>query len=77
MKKIISSNELFKIFLVEHYDAENNTTSSHYELFEGLHIPVEIFESFSKAEQAMQQKTEFFTQLIKRIPLYFEARFIA
>lgn len=77
MKKIMSSNELFKIFLVEQYDAESQTISSHYELFEGFHVPVEIFESFAKAEQAMLQKTEFFKQLVQRIPLYFEARFVA
>ena len=77
MKKIISSNELFKIFLVEKYDADNQTVVSHYELFEGGHRPVETFESFAKAEQTMLQKTEFWKQLTKKIPLYFEARFIA
>lgn len=77
MKKIISSNELFKIFLVEQYDPENQTVVSHYELFEGGHRPVEAFESLAKAEQTMQQKTEFWKQLTKAIPLYFEARFIA
>jgi hypothetical protein len=77
MKKIISSNELFKIFLVERYDQDNQTVISHYELFEGGHLPVETFESFAKAEQTMQQKTEFWKQLTKKVPLYFEARFIA
>lgn len=77
MKKIISSNELFKIFLVEKYDADNQTVTLHYELFEGGHRPVEIFESLAKAEQTMQQKTEFWKQLTKKIPLYFEGRFIA
>lgn len=77
MKKIISSNELFKIFLVEKYDPDNQTVVSHYELFEGGHRPVETFESLAKAEQTMLQKTEFWKQLTKKIPLYFEARFIA
>jgi len=77
MKKIISSNELFKIFLVEEYDPDNQTVVSHYELFEGGHRPVETFESLAKAEQTMLQKTEFWQQLIKKIPLYLEARFIA
>ncbi len=77
MKKIISSNELFKIFLVERYDADKQAVTAHYELVEGPHAPVEIFESFRTAEQAMQQKTEFWKQLLKKIPLYFEARFIA
>lgn len=77
MKKIISSNELFKIFLVEKYDADNQTVVSQYELFEGGHRPVETFESLAKAEQTMQQKTEFWKQLIKRVPLYIEGRFIA
>ncbi len=77
MKTIISSNELFKIFLVERYDADNQTIVSHYELFEGGHRPVEIFESLDQAEQTMLQKTEFWKQLTKKIPLYFEARFIA
>jgi hypothetical protein len=77
MKKIISSNELFKIFLVEKYDADNQSVVSHYELFEGGHRPVETFESLDKAEQTMLQKTEFWKQLTQKIPLYFEARFIA
>ncbi|HTF95451.1 MAG TPA: hypothetical protein VL995_04895 [Cellvibrio sp.] len=77
MKKIISSNELFKIFLVEKYDVDRNAVTSHYELVEGPHVPVEIFESFPVAEQAMRQKTEFWKQLLKKIPLYVEARFIA
>lgn len=77
MKKIISSNELFKIFLVEKYDASNEAMTLHYELFEGVHLPVEIFESFAKAEQTMLQKTEFWKQLLKKTPLYLEARFIA
>jgi hypothetical protein len=77
MKKIISSNELFKIFLVEKYDPDNQTVVSYYELFEGRHRPVETFESLAKAEQTMVQKTEFWKQLTKKIPLYFEARFIA
>lgn len=77
MKKIISSNDLFKIFLVEKYDPENQTVIAHYELFEGGHRPVETFESLAKAEQTMLQKTEFWQQLIKKIPLYLEARFIA
>lgn len=77
MKKIISSNELFKIFLVENYDANKNAVTMCYELFEGPHAPVEIFDSFPVAEQAMLQKTEHWKQLVKRIPLYFEARFIA
>ncbi len=77
MKKIISSNELFKIFLVERYDADNQTIISHYELFEGGHRPVETFESLDQAQQTMLQKTEFWKQLTQRIPLYFEGRFIA
>jgi len=77
MKKIISSNELFKIFLVEQHDSDNQTVSLHYELFEGGHRPVETFESLAQAEQTMLQKTEFWKQLTKKIPLYFEARFIA
>lgn len=77
MKTIISSNELFKIFLVEKYDADKQAVISHYELFEGGHRPVETFESFAKAEQTMLQKTEFWKQLLKRTPLYLEARFIA
>jgi hypothetical protein len=77
MKKIISSNELFKIFLVEKYDPDNHTVISHYELFESGHRPVETFESLAKAEQTMVQKTEFWQQLIKKMPLYLEARFIA
>ncbi|MDR7088387.1 MULTISPECIES: hypothetical protein [Cellvibrio] len=77
MKKIISSNELFKIFLVENYDADNQKVTSHYELFEGGHRPVETFESLDQAQQTMLQKTEFWKQLTKKIPLYFEARFIA
>lgn len=77
MKKIMSSNELFKIFLVERYDADRRAVVSHYELFEGVHVPVEIFESFAKAEQTMQRKTEFWRQLVNRIPLYLEGRFIA
>lgn len=77
MKKIISSNELFKIFLVEKYDPDNQKVTLSYELFEGGHRPVETFESLAKAEQTMLQKTEFWKQLTKKIPLYFEARFIA
>ena len=77
MKKIISSNELFKIFLVEKYDPDNQAVISHYELFEGGHRPVETFESLAKAEQTMLQKTEFWEQLIRRVPLYLEGRFIA
>lgn len=77
MKKIISSNELFKIFLVEKYDPVNQSVTSYYELFEGGHRPVEMFESLAKAEQTMLQKTEFWKQLTKKIPLYLEARFIA
>lgn len=77
MKKIISSNELFKIFLVEKYDADNQTVVSQYELFEGGHRPVETFESLAKAEQTMQQKTELWKQLIQKVPLYFEGCFIA
>jgi hypothetical protein len=77
MKKAISSNELFKIFLVERYDAEKKAIIAHYELFEGAHRPVEVFESFAKAEQTMVQKTEFWKQLIRKVPLYLEARFIA
>lgn len=77
MKKIMSSNELFKIFLVERYDPENQKVVAYYELFEGGHRPVETFESLAKAEQTMLQKTEFWKQLTKKIPLYFEARFIA
>lgn len=77
MKKIISSNELFKIFLVEKYDPDSQAVISHYELFEGRHRPVETFESLAKAEQTMLQKTEFWKQLIKKVPLYIEGRFIA
>ncbi len=77
MKTIISSNELFKIFFVESYDADKKTVISHYELFEGGHRPVEIFDTFAKAEQTMLEKTEIWKQLVKKIPLYFEARFIA
>lgn len=77
MKKIISSNELFKIFLVEKYDPDNQTVTSYYELFECGHRPVETFESLAKAEQSMLQKTEFWKQLIKKIPLHLEGRFIA
>ena len=77
MKKIISSNELFKIFLVEKYDPDNQAVTVQYELFEGGHRPVETFESLDQAEQTMLQKTEFWKQLTKKIPLYFEARFIA
>lgn len=77
MKKIISSNELFKIFLVERYDADNQTVTVQYELFEGGHRPVETFASLDQAEQTMLQKTEFWKQLTQKIPLYLEARFIA
>ena len=77
MKKIILSNEIFKIFLVEKYDADNQTVKSYYELFEGGHRPVETFESLAKAEQTMLQKTEFWKQLIRKVPLYLEGRFIA
>lgn len=77
MKKIISSNELFKIFRVERFDAEKKAVTTHYELFEGGHRPVETFDTFAKAEQTMLQKTEYWKQLLNRIPLYFEARFIA
>lgn len=77
MKKIISSNELFKIFLVEKYDPDNRAVTLYYELFEGGHRPVETFESLAKAEQTMQQKTEFWKQLIRKVPLYIEGRFIA
>ncbi|HSC66198.1 MAG TPA: hypothetical protein VLC79_00795 [Cellvibrio sp.] len=77
MKKIISSNELFKIFLVEKYDPDNQTVTMHYELFEGGHRPVEIFESLATAEQTMLQKTEFWKQLLQKVPMYLEGRFIA
>jgi hypothetical protein len=77
MKKIISSNELFKIFLVEKYDADNQAVTVQYELFEGSHRPVETFESLDQAQQTMLQKTEFWKQLTKKIPLYLEGRFIA
>jgi len=77
MKKIILSNELFKIFLVETYEPQSKTIRSHYELFEGMHIPVEIYESLPKAEQTMHRKTEFWKQLTQRVPLYIKARFIA
>jgi len=77
MKKIISSNELFKIFLVEKYDPDNQAVKVQYELFEGGHRPVETFESLDQAQQTMVQKTEFWKQLTKKIPLYLEGRFIA
>ncbi|PUA27455.1 MAG: hypothetical protein B0W54_12820 [Cellvibrio sp. 79] len=77
MKKIMTSNDLFKIFFVENYDPDKNAITSYYELVETPNRTVEVFETFSLAEQVMQQKTEFWKALIKKIPLYFEVRFIA
>ena len=77
MKKIMTSNELFKIFFVEKYDPDKNAITSHYELVETPNITVEVFETLSLAEQVMQQKTELWKILIRKIPLYFEVTFIA
>ncbi len=75
MKKIIARNELFKIFFVQQNDGDN--VKSYYELVEDPNMTVEIFETFSRAEQVMIQKTEFWKTMIKKIPLYFEVKFIA
>lgn len=75
MKKIIARNELFKIFFVEQNDGD--TVRSYYELVEDPNRTVDIFESYSLAEQVMLQKTEFWKTMLKKVPLYFEVRFIA
>jgi hypothetical protein len=75
MKKIIARNELFKIFFVEQGDGDS--TRSYYELVEDPNRTVEVFDSYSLAEQVMIQKTEFWKMMIKKVPLYFEVRFIA
>ncbi|HTF94746.1 MAG TPA: hypothetical protein VL995_01315 [Cellvibrio sp.] len=77
MKKIMTSNDLFKIFLVEKYDPDKNSITSYYELVEAPNTTVDVFETFSLAEHVMQERTEFWKTLIKKIPLYFEVRFIA
>ncbi|HEY8939058.1 MAG TPA: hypothetical protein VIM59_02670 [Cellvibrio sp.] len=77
MKKIISSNELFKILCVEVYDNNKESLTSYYELIEEPNRVVDVFDTLSVAEAVMQQKTEFWRSLIKRVPLYFEVRFIA
>lgn len=75
MKKIIARNELFKIFFVEQDDG--GTVTSYYELVEDPNRTVDIFESYSLAEQVMLQKTEFWKTMLKKVPLYFEVRFTA
>lgn len=77
MKKIISSNELFKIVFVSSYDADEDAINSHYELVEEPNKTIEIFDSYTVAEQVMQQKTEFWKSLLKKIPQYCEVRFTA
>lgn len=74
MKKIISSNDLFKIVLVEN-ESVDGCAGSHYELIEVPNTSGQTFESFSIAEQVMRQKTEFWKSIIRK--LYFEVRFIA
>ena len=74
MKTIISSNDLFKIILVEDQNTEG-MINSHYELVESPNTTGQIFESYSTAEEAMKRKTEFWTSLIRKF--YFEVRFLA
>jgi len=73
MKTIMSRNDLFQIVLVE--DTEYGTTPPYYELIETPNTTIQTFDSYSLAEQVMQQKTEFWRTLIRK--LYFEAHFIA
>lgn len=77
MKKIISSNELFKIVFVAVYDANEDSVSSYYELVEEPNTIIQIFQSYEIAEKVMQQKTEFWKLMLKKIPCYCEVRFIA
>lgn len=74
MKTIISSNDLFKIVLVEN-ESESGCAGSHYELIEAPNTSGQTFESLSLAEQVMRQKTEFWKSIVRK--LYFEVRFIA
>ncbi|WP_039912843.1 hypothetical protein [Cellvibrio mixtus] len=74
MKTIISSNDLFKIILVEDENIDG-VHSSHYELIETPNTSGQTFESLSTAEQVMRQKTEFWKSIIRK--LYFEVCFIA
>lgn len=76
MKKIISRNELFKIVCVSTYD-ENAGSIVYYELVEEPNMLVQVFDTFAAAEEIMQQKTEFWKSLLKRIPQYCQVRFIA
>ncbi|HTF97648.1 MAG TPA: hypothetical protein VL995_16040 [Cellvibrio sp.] len=77
MKKIISSNELFKIVFVAVYDADEDSVSSYYELVEEPNTTIQIFQSYEIAEKVMKQKTEFWTSMLRKIPHYCEVRFIA
>lgn len=77
MKKIMSRNELFKIVLVTIYDAGEDAIKSHYELIEEPNRTVDIFDSYSMAEQVMRQKTEFWKTVLAAIPQYLEVRFTA
>lgn len=74
MKTIISSNDLFKIVLVENENADG-CAGYHYELIEVPNTSGQTFESLSIAEQVMRQKTEFWRSIVRK--LYFEVRFIA
>lgn len=74
MKTIISSNDLFKIVLVEN-ESTDGYAGSHYELIEAPNASGQTFESLSTAEQVMRQKTEFWKSIIRK--LYLEVRFIA